>query len=334
MAFANRFGWSFSREASFDECARRYYFHYYLSWGGWSDRAPAIAREAFRLKRLVSLPLWRGQLVHYAASLVLRSMRAKGRVPDRDAVVAWALERFDAQYAFSRDKRYLVEPKKTGNRLNVDWLALFDHEYGRPVAPETLDRCREECVRGIEGLLSSPLLPAIMASDRARWEIEDLERAEFAQAFEIDGVTVYVKTDFIFRGAAGEFCIVDWKTGRAAERAAGADDPGDAAAQLGVYAFWAARAMRVPTGSVRLYEVRLLDGGAFREHAADEGAVEEARRRIEDGIAKLAAVLVNRDTARNEALGPRAFPTIDGGRCRFCNFYRICKDEESPLRLA
>jgi hypothetical protein len=44
MAFANRFGWSLSREATFDHCRRRYFFHYYLSWGGWQAGAPAIAR--------------------------------------------------------------------------------------------------------------------------------------------------------------------------------------------------------------------------------------------------------------------------------------------------
>ena len=53
-----------------DACPRRYLFHYYVSWGGWSARAPEIVREAFKLKRLLSLPLWRGQLVHYVATMV------------------------------------------------------------------------------------------------------------------------------------------------------------------------------------------------------------------------------------------------------------------------
>ncbi len=335
MGFANRFGWSLSREAAFDACARRYYFHYYLSWGGWRAGAPALVREAFLLKRLVSLPLWRGQLVHYVASLVLRSMRAKGRIPERDAVTRYALERFDAQLRFSSGKQYLSTPKKTGNLLNIDWLALFDHEYGRPPSDAALGRTRTECVSAIEGLLESPMLREILATDRGGWEIENLDAAEFAQTFEFDGATVYVKTDFMFRGAAGELCIVDWKTTKPVETApdSSSDEGRDAAAQLGVYGYYASRVLGVPVESVRLYEVRLLERGAATAHAANSETIAAAERRIAGGIAKLIAVLEGGDTARNEALAPRHFPAIESGLCRFCNFFRICKDERNPHRL-
>ncbi len=88
----------------FDSCLRRYYFHYYLSWGGWERQAPRIAREAFRLKRLTSLPLWRGQLVHYIATKVLASLRAKGRIPAFEDVSRYTLERFETQLDFSSYK--------------------------------------------------------------------------------------------------------------------------------------------------------------------------------------------------------------------------------------
>ena len=35
----NEFSWSNSRDATFRECPRRYYFRYYGSWGGWSVSA-------------------------------------------------------------------------------------------------------------------------------------------------------------------------------------------------------------------------------------------------------------------------------------------------------
>jgi hypothetical protein len=335
MAFANRFGWSLSREATFDECRRRYYFHYYLSWGGWQADAPAIAREAFKLKRLVSLPLWRGQLVHYVASMVLRSMKAKGRIPEKDKVIAYTLERFAAQFEFSRAKRYLTTPKKRGNSLNIDWLALFEHEYGRPLSEETLHAIRAECVRGVEGLFASPLLGAIMASDRAHWDIEDLDSGAFSQQFEWEGVTVFVKTDFMFRGADGALRIVDWKTNRGTggETAIAEEEPRNAAIQLGVYGCYATRILHEPVASLRLLEVNLLDDGRVIEHAVDEGSIARAGERISTGIAKLSAVLVRADAHRNEALPPIHFPTIANGSCRFCNFYRVCKDEGSPIRL-
>ena len=335
MAFANRFGWSLSREATFDQCRRRYFFHYYLSWGGWQAGAPAIAREAFKLKRLVSLPLWRGQLVHYVASMVLRSMKAKGKIPDKDRVIAYTLDRFETQFEFSRDKKYLSTPKKNFENLNIDWLALIDHEYGRPVTDAAIDRTRGECMQAIEGLYGSPILGQIAETDRAKWDIEDLASGAFSQQFECGGATVFVKTDFMFRAGDGTLRIVDWKTNRGAVRETDAaeDEPRDAAVQLGIYGYYAARILGEPVASIRLLEVNLLDGGRLIEHSAGGESIARAGETIAAGIEKLSEALVGRDTARNEALPYERFPVIENGLCRFCNFFRICKDERCPLRL-
>lgn len=335
MALANRFGWSVSREAIFHTCRRRYYFHYYLSWGGWDAGASALVREAFKLKRLVSLFLWRGQLVHYIASKFLQSMKTKGRIPDRDAVIVYTLERFNAQLEFSRSKRYLTTPKKSRNRLNIDWLALFEHEYGREIGSDLLAGVRSECVRGVEGLFECPLIGSLPETEPEKWVIEDLDSGAFAEQFQVGGVPVFVKTDFIFRDRDGKLCIVDWKTFSGKEPAVDTkeEEPKDVAVQLGVYQYYASRVLGEPLGSIRLYEVNLLDHGRVKEHAANEESFRAAERRIEEGIGALASVLVRGDTTRNEALPPEHFPKIENGRCRFCNFFRICKDESSSLRL-
>lgn len=334
MALRNRFGWSLSRESMFDTCRRRYYFHYYLSWNGWNASAPAIVREAFKLKRLVSLPLWRGQLVHYIASKVLQSIKKRGRIPDTRDVRQYTLDRFDHQLAFSQSKHYLTESKKKGGKLNIDWLALFEHEYGRTLDPGRTERAREECVKAIEGLLHSPILRQAAETDSSEWIIEDLDHAEFSQNFIFDGVTVYVKTDFIFRERDGALCIVDWKTTR---------DPGppggtargepDAAVQLGVYGYYAAHVLGVPVDEIRLYEVNLLRGGAVTEHAVRGEMLERFSEHIAGGIEKLSSVLIGGDRQRNEPKSADHFPKIDNGKCRSCNFFRICKDEQGPYAL-
>ncbi len=335
MSFANRFGWSFSREATFNACRRRYYFHYYVSWGGWKTGASPIAREAFKLKRLASLPLWRGQLVHYVLSKVLQSMKAKGKIPDKEAVVGYTLERFETQYEFSHSKKYLSTPKKTRDVLNIDWLALFDHEYGRPITPAALEKIREECVHGIEGLYESSILSDIKETDRAAWDIEDIDGGSFSQQFNFGGVTIFVKTDFMYRGADGTLRIVDWKTSRGTESVAGAEEeePRNAAVQLGIYGYYAARILREPITSIRLYEVDLLNRGRIIEHAADAESVARAEEHIKNGIALLRTVLQGGDTSRNEALPSVYFPKIENGLCTFCNFFRICEDESYPNRV-
>ena len=330
MAFKNRFGWSVSRERLFDECPRKYYFHYYLSWGGWERNAPLIAREAFKLKRLVSLHLWRGQLVHYIVSKVLQSLKAKGRVPEKQKVLDYTTERFVAQIEFSRSRRYLTESKKRGDRINIDWLALVEHEYGRPVDGPRLDRTREECISGIEGLYSSPLLPRIERSDSSDWRIEDLDHAEFSQVFEIHGVTVYAKTDFMFREADSSFNIVDWKTNRST---GGEGDPAtdNNKTQLGIYGYYATAILSEPLESLRLLEVNLLKEGLVKEHPIDQENLDSFAAAVESGIGKLSNLLIDSDVQRNEPLAPAHFPKIGNGRCAFCNFFRICKDETSPM---
>ena len=334
MALRNRLGWSISRESMFDTCRRRYYFHYYLSWNGWNARSPAIVREAFKLKRLVSLPLWRGQLVHYIASKVLQSMKRKGRIPDRRDVLRYMGERFEQQLDFSASKHYLTKPKKSGGKLNIDWLALFEHEYGKILDAARIEQIRGECVQAVEGLLDSPVLRQAMETDREEWVIEDLDRAEFSQHLSFDGVTVYVKTDFIFRDRGGALCIVDWKTNRSAGAGENTGrEERNAAVQLGVYGYYAVTVLGEPVDGIRLYEVNLLRGRTVTEHAIQEEMIERFRGHIAGGIAKLSSVLVEGDRERNEPEAVHYFPKIDNGRCYTCNFFRICKDEKNPLRI-
>jgi hypothetical protein len=331
MALVNEFGWSVSRESMFDSCMRRYYFHYYLSWGGWERRAPRIAREAFRLKRLTSLPLWRGQLVHYITTKVLASLRAKGRIPDFEDVSRYTLERFETQLEFSRSKKYLTEPKKRGGKLNIDWLALFEHEYDREIPSERMQKTRDECLTAMKGLLESDILASIAGTDTDGWAIENIDMAEFAQVFDFEGARVFAKTDFMFRGNDGSFNIVDWKT--FSDKSGGNEKDGKARVQLGVYGYYAASILGEPLERIRLLEVNLLDEGATVEYSISNENLEEFYSHIRGGIDKLSSVLVNGDIARNEAGPPDLFPKVDNGLCRYCNFYRICRDESNPDRL-
>ena len=326
----------------FDSCLRRYYFHYYLSWGGWERQAPRVSREAFRLKRLTSLPLWRGQLVHYITTKVLASLRAKGRIPALEDVSRYTLERFETQLEFSSSKKYLTEPKKKGGRLNIDWLALFEHEYDRPIPPEKLQKTRDECLTAMKGLLESDILASIAGTDPAGWAIENIDMAEFAQVFDFEGARVFAKTDFMYRGADGSFNIVDWKTfsrkssgaGTAGSKGTKPDgQDGKARVQLGVYGYYAASILGETLERIKLLEVNLLDGGAAIEYSISNENLEEFYRHIRRGIDKLSSVLIKGDISRNEAAPPDLFPKTDNGLCRYCNFYRICRDENNPDRL-
>ncbi len=329
--FKNRFSWSISRENTFHQCRRYYFFHYYFSWGGWRKSTPRPVREAYKLKRLVSLPLWRGQLVHYIASKFLESLKKKGRVPEKEDVINYTLERFDTQLEFSRRKRYLTVPKKRGDRLNIDWLALRDHEYGREIDSSRLEDTRRECVNSIEGLYQSPLLEEILKTDSDGWDIEDLDHAEFSRSFTCRGVDIYARTDFTFPGVDGFFNIVDWKTFRNDNHAPDTAGRDRTAVQLGVYGYYASKMMRIEPGKIRLLKVNLLGNGKVREHLIENEDIKRFEEYIEKSIAELASVLVDGDIQRNQPRPIRYFPRIENGLCRYCNFYRLCKDPRSKI---
>ncbi len=183
----------------------------------------------------------------------------------------------------------------------------------------------------MKGLLESDILAAIAGTDPDGWAIENIDLAEFAQVFEFEGAKVFAKTDFMYRGTDGSFNIVDWKT--FSGKKSGSEKDGKARVQLGVYGYYAASILGEPLSRIRMLEVNLLDDGAAVEYSISEENLEEFYSHIRGGIDKLSSVLVKNDIARNEAGPPDLFPKIDNGLCRYCNFYRICRDENNPDRL-
>jgi len=67
----NDFGWSASRDRTFQQCHRQYWFNYYGSWGGWEEDAEPRTRELWILKQLQSRYMWLGDLVHRMAAFAL-----------------------------------------------------------------------------------------------------------------------------------------------------------------------------------------------------------------------------------------------------------------------
>jgi len=327
MQLKNEFGWSLSREAMFDQCKRKYYYHYYLSWGGWREDAGELAKEAFKLKRLVSLALWRGQLVHYIISKILESIKRRGVLPDRKRVIEYTKQHFYKQFTFSEEKRYLIEPKRKQNKLNIYWLALIDHEYNRSIPSDKLEQTLKEVTSAIIGFYSSPIIDILKDTDTAEWVIENVDVGEFAQHFIFEGVKIFVKTDFCFRGTGNTFCIVDWKTISPDSEGKGevAEQDNKIEIQLGIYSYYAWSVLSESPSMIRLYLVNLLDNGKISEYRVDESSLPIFESYIRNGIKKLASVLEDSDTEKNIPLPIDYFPQIDSPVCSRCNFFRICK---------
>jgi hypothetical protein len=299
---ANTFSWSKSRNAMFQECRRKYYYHYYGAWGGWEPDAPAEARRLYVLKQLTGRHGWAGRVVHEAIEMALRALHAGRELP-----AAWLTDetvgRMRREWRFSRDGEYRVHPKAG--------VALFEHEYAMPVAASAWQFLRDHVVRCLETFYQLPLLRQIRETPRERWIlIEDV------RAFEFEGTPVFAAPDFGYWTSGDRLSLVDWKTG--------SPDPDDIAMQLGGYALYARDVLQVPPALVDLLEVNLRDG-AVRPHVWDDARALEVEERLRLSIRSMKAWL--RDPGANLAVLGDFERTEDLRICRGCNFRAVCRPE-------
>jgi CRISPR/Cas system-associated exonuclease Cas4 (RecB family) len=297
-ALANEFSWSRSRDASFQECRRRYWFQYYGSWGGWEAAADPETREIYILRQLKSRQMWAGEVVHSCVQRSLENLRAGIEPLPLDRILSLALDQMRTEWKQSRDRVYRDRPKTT---------ALFEHEYAVPVADEEW--------RSNAGHVAS-CLRAFYESDTYRW-IRELRRDQWLEiedfsSFHLDGTKVHVKLDFACR-EGDQIHIYDWKTGRRDEE--------DNSVQLACYALYASEKWAPVPGNVRTVEFSLATG-QLREYTLTEADLDRTRNYIRGSIRDMQALLL--DPPANQVARDSCPLTTELWRCRNCSFKRLC----------
>jgi hypothetical protein len=298
----NTFSWSRSRHNMFQDCRRRYFYHYYGSWGGWAADAPEETRRLYVLKQLTGRQGWAGRVVHQAVEMALKALHAGRELPE-----AWLTEetvrRMREEWRFSKTGGYRERPKGE--------VALFEHEYGVEVSARDWQVLRDHVLRCLRNFHRLPLYEAIRATPRERWIlIEDV------RAFEFEGTPVYAAPDFGFWTTGDRLVLVDWKTG--------SPDPEETAVQLGGYALYARDILEVAPERIDLLEVNLR-AGEVTTHPWDETRLGEIRERLRLSIRSMKAWL--RDPATNLAALEDFERTEELRLCRWCNFKAVCRPE-------
>ena len=82
----NEFSWSKSRNEMLQSCPRRYWFHYYGSWGGWDWQSDSRTREIYVLKQLHNRFSWIGVKVHKVLEELLRQLKKSKSLPSYQSV--------------------------------------------------------------------------------------------------------------------------------------------------------------------------------------------------------------------------------------------------------
>jgi hypothetical protein len=298
---ANEFSWSRSRDATFQDCRRKYFYHYYGAWGGWEADSPADIRRLYVLKQLASRQMWAGRIVHDAIEMALHIYR-EGRDVPAEPFIADVVERMRGEWRSSRDGRYHATPKT---------LALFEHEYAVGLKPEVwqaLSRHVQSCLRNFFRL---PLLASVRRTAPEHWSIE-----HWSKVFNFEGTPVWIAPDFGFWTVEGRLALVDWKTGAA--------DIEATSFQLGCYALYAREMLGVEPARVDLLQVNLREP-EVTPLTWDDGRLEEIRQQLRLSIRSMRAYLADADA--NVARLDNFEKTEELRICRWCNFKAVCRPE-------
>lgn len=300
----NAFSWSHSRHETFRDCPRRYFYHYYGAWGGWSPDADPRVRQLYVLKNLKGRQAWAGGQVHDAVADTLRQVRAGHPVPPEAgrAAAEAAVARMRREFRESRDGAYRARPKQA--------LGLMEHHY-REAIPDAEWRAQAEAVRrAVLRFHEGPYLEEARALPADAW----LALEELA-SFELDGSPVFVRLDLAVRPAADRVMVVDWKTGRRAPRPEGL--------QLGIYALYVHEQWEIAPEAITVREVNLTAGAEGQARVTAE-QIESAREAIRESMREMRARLA--DAAENGAV-EADFTTRPGARtCAYCPFREVCPD--------
>lgn len=298
---ANTFSWSRSRDNTFQECRRRYFYQYYGAWGGWEPEAPAETRRLYVLKQLASRQQWAGRAVHDAVEMVLRAF-AHGHELPQEPFIRDVVERMRQDWRSSRARHYWENPKTA---------ALFEHEYDVEIKAEAWQALSRHVVSCVRNFFRLPLLAEIRRTPLEHWLIE-----YSSKAFEFEGTAIWVAPDFGFWNAENRLVLVDWKTGAA--------DPDATAFQLGCYALYAHEVLKQPPARVDLFEANLRDGMVTAVHW-DDDRLDAIQERIRFSIRSMKAYLA--DSESNAAVMENFERTEDLRLCRWCNFRGVCRPE-------
>ncbi|WP_315794749.1 PD-(D/E)XK nuclease family protein [Paenibacillus sp. BIC5C1] len=302
MAQYPQWSYSQSRASMFDECLRKYYYHYYGAHNGWkAESADEMQVRLYRLKQLSNLYLVFGDLAHRMCESAVRS-REEGKDKPREHFLEQTMRKLLNQaYVESMDQdQWRLDPK---NRVMLSEMYYGDDTLSDRIA--TIKERASACVGNLYQTLTWEDL------SRASTDILEIEKWDTMM---LHDTRVYVKMDLLYRRSNGNIVIVDWKTGKE-------DDFSD---QLMLYASYVREHYRVPLEQIEL-RVEYLLTGTHREFTATEEDILKVEENVGRYIAEMRSCVD--DEYYNRPKDVSYFTPMPSRRaCRDCNFREVCSE--------
>jgi hypothetical protein len=299
----NTFSWSVSRDSTFKECPRKYYFSYYGYWHGWKKDAHQRTREIYVLKQLKTRAMWIGQTTHDCIARSLKNISRGVPILSVDEILRITRNLMRQDFRQSRGGSYWNNPK--------DFCGLFEHEYKVDVAKEEWREAADTVDRCLRTFYDSSTFAQLAALDAGAYlEVEELK------PFTINETRTMIKLDCATR--EGDKIIVwDWKTGRRES------DIG-LSLQMACYGFYARQAYKTPLEKVITRRFDLYRNNVY-EQTVNEPSLHEMLDYINGSVKDMLSLLA--DVARNVAEEER-FQKVERPQvCLRCNFLKVCQPD-------
>ena len=329
----NSCSWSSSRESTFSECKKKYWYTYYGSWDGWpiyyndprGTKVDPLAEYLYMLKNMQPLVVYVGSVVHKVIETVLRSLSGKSSraLPPLETILKEGTRLFYKGIDESEKLLWKKHPKKHTH--------ILEHFYQHPLDAAAIKEAEEKVKKCLENWHSSPCVQNIILNQRASWgEIEK------AMNFTLEeGVQAIVVFDFSLHWQRLKndqpplLMIFDWKTGQ---------DNQKIEEQLYAYALSAKKVLNASYDSMILVPFFLMEGpngyrkvGADQIDTIDEVKLESIRKKIIASSKEMLQVHETRLDEKGASIkpDPRLFPyTEQKAKCRRCPFLAMCERAE------
>lgn len=291
--------WSFSRMKVLKSCPRRYYYQYYAYHLGWLKDSPEETKLIYRLKNLVGVDGFFGQIFHGAV---------------KDVV----LYRNKDQLIYDSFRRLMNRTMKTAYlqslNLQSEWVSrpksstMFSEVYYDGDVPvEKKNNIINKINTISTNVVSSQSLNELLSENDI--EIRELDELK---SFEVNGLTAFLKIDALYR-VGDEHVLVDYKTST--------HETIDDIEQAILYTWFSNRILGIPLESLttKLEYVQNNHVDVYKFGNTELGLID---RRLDSDIKLIHSYLI--EPATNRPLPKGKFFQARGNLCKFCNFRAAC----------
>lgn len=310
------FRWSFSTDKLFRRCQRQFYFREIAAHH--SEKEP-WRREAFVLKQLKTLELWRGSVIHEGIQHYVVPALRNGSALNWNLFTDQTIQRAKSQFAFSQQKRYR-QPGIAKTR-HEDFCALIPHETGVGVSEVEFNNVCAEIRSAFQRLASLPDLWVMIQGGKNCI-------AEKQLWIEFDDVKIMVQIDLLFERSLGHPTIIDWKSYEL-----GGDTDARMQTTLYGWALWKSGFFGdlADPKNIELLECQVQDGVLIK-HECSVTVFEELEDHIYRSLNRIFSLC--RSKKLTEARIQDFAFTDNPNNCEYCAFRQLCVEKASmPVRV-